>query len=132
MSQRNNKKHRPYKVSKRSIKDDYIDKQITVIHFAMAKKLVNHPELLPQVHQTLTSYRENGRLSYSGYITWLSILELYDDSEQFIQGVVEESAQMKRLRRSTPFVGILTEAEREKALYEEAIGTISKPDALFL
>ena len=132
MKQRRNKNNRPYKVSKRSIKDDYIDRQISVIHLAIAKKLIAQPELLPQVHQTLESYRENGRLSYSGYITWLSILEIFDDKEQFILSMTEETAQMKRLRRSTPFIGILTESERERALYQDAIGTINKPDALFL
>lgn len=124
--------NRSYRVSKRSIKDDYIDRQITVLHQAMAIKLLAHPEMLVKVHTTLETYRETGRLSYSGYITWLSLLELYQEKEQFVQRIIEDSAQMKRLRRITPLVGILTEAEREQALYADAIDLISDAESLFL
>ncbi len=130
-NQRRNK-NRNYQIKKRGIKDDYIDRQISVIHEAIVDKLIANPELVAQVQSRLDHKREEGTIRYGAYITWTSILELYDDKEAFRRGILEDSHQMRRLRRTTPFVGILNEDERRAALDAEAIGTIDKPDVLFL
>ncbi|MFD2165001.1 hypothetical protein ACFSJY_01895 [Thalassotalea euphylliae] len=131
MRNQQNKRNRNYQVKKRGIKDDYIDKQVWVIHQAMALKLLKHPELLPQIEATLDARKKAGRLSYSAYITWLSIIEMYDDKEAFLQGILEDSPRMKRFRRETPLVGILTEDERQAALEQDAIGVIPNINVLF-
>lgn len=128
----NKKNRRGYQIKKRGVKDDYIDKQITVIHQAIADKLLREPELIKEVQARLDKKREEGTLGYGAYITWTSILELYDDRSAFLEGMLEQSSQMKRLRRSTPFVGILTEKERRLALEADAISTIDNTDVLFL
>ena len=125
------KKHRPYQIKKRGIKDDFIDKQITVIHQAIVEKLLANPNLVEKVQRRLDEKREQGTITYSAYITWTSILELYDDPKVFKAGVLEDSQRMRTLRRTTPFVGILTEQERQKALEEHAIGKINHIDVLF-
>ncbi|QBY05931.1 hypothetical protein E2K93_16865 [Thalassotalea sp. HSM 43] len=126
-----NKKHRPYQVKKSGIKDEYIDKQIIVLHAAMAHKLLSEPQLLEQVQQTLEQRRETGRIGYGAYITWVSILEMYHQPDVFIKEMTRDDAKMRRLRRKTPFVGILNEHERQQAINAGAIGTIDDISVLF-
>ncbi|GLX77905.1 hypothetical protein tinsulaeT_12450 [Thalassotalea insulae] len=125
-------KKRQYRLSKRSIKDEYIDKQIWLLHRAMTNKIIKQPQLTQQVIAKLADFREQGRIGYSDYLHWLCLLENVNDSQAFNDGVLENSNKMKRLRRQTPFVGILTEQERQAALTAEAIGIIDHPDILFL
>ncbi|NMP31345.1 hypothetical protein HII17_07205 [Thalassotalea sp. M1531] len=132
MRSNHRKSNRNYQIKKRGVKDDYIDKQITAIHQAIVEKLIVQPELIVQVQQRLDDKREQGSIGYGAYITWTSILELYDDQEAFRQGILEDTQQMKRLRRTTPFVGVLTEQERKEALESGAIATIKNTDVLFL
>ncbi|WP_371185241.1 hypothetical protein [Thalassotalea maritima] len=76
-------------------------------------------------------YLETGKIRYGAYITWLSILELKDDRKLFLQEISADTEKMRRYRRKTPFVGILTEAERQQALYKDAIGDIDDIRCLF-
>lgn len=131
-SSNHRRKNRAYQIKKRGVKDDYIDKQITAIHKAIVEKLLAQPTLISQIQSRLDEKREQGSITYSAYITWTSILELYEDEQAFSNGILEDSQQMKRLRRATPFVGILTEEERQKALEAEAIAVIDNTDVLFL
>lgn len=126
------KKDRAYGISKRSIKDDYIDKQILAIHIAIVKKLLANPELVATTIEKIEKRRREGRMSYSAYITWVSIFEQYDDEATFTKGILENSQKMKRFRRETPLVGILTEEERKEAVEQDAISIISNMDSLFL
>ena len=127
----NHKRNRAYNISKRSIKDDYIDKQVLVIHAAIVEKLILQPELLSQVQQTLNERKETGKIGYGEYITWLSIIETFADHSLFRKSVLENSNKMKRYRRKTPFTNILTEQEREQALTEGAIAEISDISVLY-
>lgn len=129
-TQRNNK--RWYRVKKTSAKDQLIDRQILVIHAAIVDKLFRHPELIPELEQSLEQKREHGRLGYGAYITWYSLLQLFDSApESFRQGVLEDSGKMRRLRRKTPLVGILTEDERQKALAQNALGEMDLTNLLY-
>ncbi|QBF83555.1 hypothetical protein EXU30_13275 [Shewanella maritima] len=126
--QKSSRRNRPYSIKKTSIKDENIDRQIIVIHRAIAHKLLKQPELAEQVKARLEAQREEGKLGYSHYITWVSALELIDQSEVFINALTEDSPKMRKLRRRTPFTGILTEAERVAALEQDAIGVIATQD----
>lgn len=128
----NKRRGREYQLKKRGIKDDFIDKQVLAIHQAMAKKLIEQPQLVEKAKHTLEQRKQAGKLTYSAYITWLSILDFVDDAETFQNAILENSDKMKRLRRQTPLVGILTEEERQAALYNDAIGEITNTDVLFL
>lgn len=127
---RRNKKRKNYSVKKRGMKDENIDRQITVIHRAIAEKLIANPELVEQVRDKLVSRREQGKLSYGQFITCFSMLELIDKPEEFIQHMTEDSLQMRKLRRKTPFVGILTEEERQQALENNAVGFVDSISVL--
>ena len=128
---RSHHKNRSYKISKRSIKDDYIDKQVWVIHAAIVDKLLSNPEMIEQVKETLENRRETGKIGYGEYITWLSIIEVSDQPDLFKRAILENSGKMKRYRRKTPLVNILTEEEREKAITNGALGTIDDISVLF-
>lgn len=125
------KKDRVYSIRKTSIKDDLIDKQILAIHRAMVEKVLATPELIDDLKQRLKDKRDNGEISYSEFITWYSVMELSDEPEVFRSGVLEDSKQMRRLRRKTPFVGILSEDERQQAIEKGAAGYIDSVDYMF-
>jgi hypothetical protein len=123
---KSNKKNRPYRVKKTGIKDENIDRQILVLHQAIAAKLLAEPDLLEQVRAKLEERRDNGQLGYGAYMHWVSVLELYAEPEQFCAGITEDSPYLRKLRRRTPFVGILTEQERQQALLRDAIAELDE------
>lgn len=119
-------RNKPYRVRKTGIKDENIDRQILVLHQAIATKLLAEPALLEQVAHKLEQRRDNGQLGYGAYMHWVSVLELYQQPEQFYRGITEDSPYLRKLRRRTPFVGILTEAERQQALQHQASGDLTE------
>lgn len=125
MSYSKHAKRKPYQIKKTTIRDDFIDKQVLAIHKAMAKKVLAQPELIEIVKTTLEKKREEGRMGYGAYLTWFSLLDIaLDDPKAFYTGVTDYDKRMRRLRRSTPFVNILTEEEREQAIALDATGTL--------
>lgn len=120
------KRNRPYRVKKTGVKDENIDRQILVLHQAIATKLLTEPALLDKVRAKLEERRDNGQLGYGAYLHWVSVLELYSQPELFCQGITEDSPYLRKLRRRTPFVGILTEQERQHALQQDAMGALSQ------
>ena len=123
-----NKRQRPYQIKKTGIRDENIDRQILAIHRAIVDKLLLNPHLLEQVKAQLEERKALGRLPYSQYITWYSIVDSFANPEIFQQAVLEDSPKMRKYRRNTPFVNILTEPERQHALYQSALGEV--PDIL--
>lgn len=122
MNQRSRLRNRAYQIKKNGIKDDYIDKQILAIHYAIVTKMLENPHLVAQVVNTLNERRDTGKIGYGAYITWVSLLELIDEPATFSAGILDYSAKMRRFRRKTPFVNILTEEERVAALNVNSIG----------
>jgi hypothetical protein len=104
------------------IKDENIDRQILVLHQAMGDKLLTKPTLIEQMQQNLESRHDKGQMAYGCYLSWCAILELYEQPEQFMAALLEDTPRMRRLRRHTPFVGLLSEEERQSALNEQACG----------
>jgi hypothetical protein len=117
-------KGRPYSIKKMGFKDENIDRQIVAIHQAMAQKVLANPELVNEVTQRLDTWRETGRIRYGDYIMWISILDLLDEPSSFTKAMTEFTYQMRKLRRKTPFIGILTEAERQSSLDAHALGEL--------
>ena len=99
-----------------SVTHSFIDQQIVILHKAMAEKIYQHPALAEQVRATLQQRYDNGTLRYGAFLTWQCILEQISDREAFLAAVLEDSELMRKYRRRTPFVGILTEDERQQAL----------------
>ena len=131
-----NKRQRPYRVKKTGIKDENIDRQILVIHKAIGLKLLAYHQsgdtsLTETVRETIESRRDEGRMGYGEYLTWSSLLDILDQPEDFLAALLEDDTRMRKLRRRTPFVGVLTEEERQAALNAEAIGELSDISTLF-
>ncbi|WP_394176795.1 hypothetical protein [Thalassotalea litorea] len=129
--QNSGRKSRLYQVKKNGIKDEYIDRQVLAIHKAIAEKILDQPELATKVRDTLEQRRVTGQIGYGAYITWDSILDIIDDAKVFRQAMLEDTPKMRRLRRKTPFVNILTEEERQQALMDNATGVLTSLDHLF-
>jgi len=124
-----NKRQRPYSVKKTGIKDENIDRQILVIHRAIGLKMLasfqrGDLSLVEQVGITLERRRGEGRIGYGEFLTWTSLLELMDRPEEFLDGLLLDDTRMRKLRRRTPLVGVLTEQERQEALDADAAGTL--------
>lgn len=129
-----NRQSRVSRSSKGGFKEALIDKQVLVIHAAIADKLIavnakGDNSYVEQIQKTIDSRRDSGRMRYGEYLTWQSVLEVIDDSVAFKKAILEDSHQMKKYRRRTPLVGVLTEAERQQAIERDAVGFIGK--ALF-
>ncbi|NTS78635.1 hypothetical protein HR060_17465 [Catenovulum sp. SM1970] len=122
------KRQRNYRVKKGSILDENIDRQIIAIHRAIAEKIWQQPVLAMQVRDKLEERYELGKIRYGAYLHWLSLLENLQaervNKETFIFGLCEDSPTMRKWRRVTPFVGILTEQERQAALDADAAGNL--------
>jgi len=106
-----------------------------VLHRAIANKLLQDHEnqglLVEQITEQVESRREEGRMGYGEYLTWISALEMIDKPQDFIDAICEDSTRMRKLRRRTPFVGVLTEQERQEALDADSLGTLSDLSSLF-
>ncbi len=101
---------------RREQKPSLTDQRILTLHVAMVEKLLQNPSQIQHVKEVLDRRLSSGKLRHGGHLTWHCILELIDRPEEFRQAVLEDSYQMRRLRRKTPFVGLLTEEERTQAL----------------
>lgn len=97
--------------------NDAVDKQILALHKAMADKLLAEPTLRQQILHTLEMRYQSGQLRYSAYIHWFSILDQLNHPEVFLAELLSDSERMRKLRRRTIMVGILTESERQAVLY---------------
>jgi hypothetical protein len=99
-----------------------IDKQIQVLHQAMALKLIAQPHLRQHVIDTIETRYKTGLLRHGGYLVWICLMECIEESpDAFVQGVIADTPQMRKLRRKTPFVNVLTEQERQEALHNTTI-----------
>ena len=96
--------------------NEAVDKQILALHKAIAEKLLAEPELKQQVLSTLEQRYQAGQLRHSAYIHWFSLLDQLNQPEVFLSELLSDSERMRKLRRRTIFVGILTEHERQAVL----------------
>ncbi|MGS2720529.1 hypothetical protein [Paraglaciecola aestuariivivens] len=95
---------------------DNLDKQILHLHQAMAEKLMANHQYIPQILDTIETRYESGKMRHGAYLFWISLLEHIDEPKLFMQTLLEDSPQLRKYRRLTPLVGILTEQERQAAL----------------
>lgn len=118
------------------IKEELINRQVLVIHYAIGKKLLEaHAKgdstYIEHIKDTISNRYDLGRMRYGEYLTWQSLLELLDSPKEFMAGLLEDSHQMNKYRRRTALVGVLTEQEREEALSNGALGTINDIAVLY-
>ena len=122
MTQRDRGRRQGGRRRKQRIIDDNIDRQILVLHRAMMAKLALQPALLDGVRETLEQRLASGHPAFVSLRAWSFILEGSRNIQELTEAVLEDSAYKRKLRRHTPFVGLLTEHERQQALDEDAAG----------
>jgi hypothetical protein len=108
---RNRLRNRP-----KNAQQENIDKQILCLHEAMAEKLIANHGYIPQVLETIATRYESGKMAYGSYLFWTSLMEYIEQPDIFMQSILENSPTTQQYLRQTPFVGILTESERQAAL----------------
>jgi hypothetical protein len=96
-----------------------VNARILKIHEAIAVKVLNNPELLEGVHETLEQRYNNKLMRYGSYMLWRSILETINTPELFKSLLLADDERTANLRRETIFTGVLSEEERLHLLNNE-------------
>jgi hypothetical protein len=89
---------------------DRLENRSLALHWAIAAKLRQHPELLVVAEENLDRWGEMGSRSQPYWDAWRSILAL--PLEELLTIMVQDTPQMTELRQSSPFAGILEPKER--------------------
>jgi hypothetical protein len=92
---------------------EWIDQRSLALHEAVAKKLVEHPELLDIARQNLRRWLAQN--PEPALLEWQRLLETldFDDLLDLLRSPGERA---RRLRQSSPFAGVLTPQERQAIL----------------
>ncbi|WP_040522493.1 hypothetical protein [Aliiglaciecola lipolytica] len=94
-------------------KPTLIDHNLLAIHKRIGEKLLQNPNLIEKVEDKLETRFKSNLIYRSIYLDWWAVLELKDDINSLVAQLCVQSEQMNKLRRYSPFVGILSESERE-------------------
>ncbi|NDV90948.1 hypothetical protein GTH32_07005 [Alteromonas sp. 345S023] len=100
----------------KKLKDTIVNQRSLQLHKAIADKVLASPHLLEKAKDNLEARYNNGLMRYGSYMLWQGILETAGSPETFKQLLLAQDERTASLRKSTIFVGILTEQEREDAL----------------
>jgi hypothetical protein len=92
-----------------------LDERSLAMHRLIAAKVEANPALLEKARDNLRRWRESEGSPKLALTEWEQILR--GPVSQITQFLTEQSERATRLRQSSPFAGILNEAER-KAIYE--------------
>lgn len=93
------------------------DLQIWRLHQKIVEKIEQDPTLCTQVQQCLEQRLDAGQIRHGAYLYWSCLLLEVHQQRQFREGVLSMEPRVCKYRRRTPFVGILTEQERQQILY---------------
>lgn len=96
---------------------NFVDFFSLVLHRVVAEKLrVNEEEVLQTARENLKRWLESESFAGSerfALLEWQKILE-NSTPEEIRKIITQDTDEGQRLRSSSPFVGVLSEAEREK------------------
>lgn len=92
-----------------------LDERSLALHRLVAWKVLADPALLDQARETMRRWQTMEGSPSLALSEWESILS--GPVDQVAEFLMEPSERATRLRQSSPFCGILTEAER-RAVYE--------------
>ncbi len=91
--------------------NNFVDLFNLMLHRAVAEKLRQHPaEVLQVAQNNLNRWLKNEN---SALLEWRKIIETCT-TEEIIKIISQDTDEGQRLRSSSPFAGVLTEAERER------------------
>ncbi|TRY29947.1 hypothetical protein [Aliiglaciecola sp. M165] len=91
-----------------------VDANLLAIHKRIAEKLAAEPHLVDLAAEKLEQRFAAGMVYRSVYLNWWGLIEMKNDMPSLIKQLCEDSEMMNKLRRHSPFVGILNEQEREE------------------
>src|SRR5271169_1591302 len=92
-----------------------LDERSLALHQRIAEKVLADPALLDKARDNLRSWQQTEGSPKLALAEWEQILS--GPTNQIAQFLTEQSERAIRLRQSSPFAGVLSEAER-KAIYE--------------
>jgi hypothetical protein len=92
-----------------------LDERSLAMHQLIAKKVQADPALLNKARENLRRWQEIDGSPMPALTEWEQLLS--SPVAQVTQFLSEQSERATRLRQSSPFAGILTEAER-RSIYE--------------
>jgi hypothetical protein len=92
-----------------------LDERSLALHQRIAEKVLADPALLDKARDNLRSWQQTEGSPKLALTEWEQILS--GPTNQIAQFLTEQSERATRLRQSSPFAGVLSEAER-KAIYE--------------
>jgi hypothetical protein len=92
-----------------------LDERSLALHRLVAEKVLADPALLDKARANVRRWRDASGSPSSAFAEWAQILS--GSVHQVAQLLMERSERATRLRQSSPFCGILTDAER-RAVYE--------------
>jgi hypothetical protein len=92
-----------------------VDERSLAMHRLIARKVLADPALLDKARENVRRWQKIDGSPKLALVEWEQILS--GDAHQVAQFLSEQSERANRLRQSSPFPGILTEAER-RAIYE--------------
>ena len=92
-----------------------LDERSLALHRLVADKVLADPALLAKARENIRRWRANSGSATLTLTEWGEILD--GTAEQVARLLTERSERASRLRQSSPFTGILTEAER-RVIYE--------------
>jgi hypothetical protein len=97
-----------------SVDHSFLDRRSLAFHMAIAGRLRSDPQLLRKVCDRLRALMQDSSVSISvrdAYREWLLFIEQHSFDE-VLALMVDPSEEGKRLRKATPFSGILSQEER--------------------
>jgi hypothetical protein len=92
-----------------------LDERSLALHRLIAEKVLADPALLDKARDNLRRWQQTEGSPKLALAEWEQILS--GPTDQIVQFLTEESERATRLRQSSPFAGVLTDAER-KAIYD--------------
>jgi hypothetical protein len=92
-----------------------LDERSLAMHRLVAEKVQANPALLDKLRDNLYRWQNSEGSPKLALAEWEQILS--GSVSQIAQFLTEQSERATRLRQSSPFAGLLTEAER-RAIYE--------------
>ena len=90
-----------------------LDKVSLAWHTAISNKLARDPTLVKIAIGNLDRWRDQRGYEERAYAEWRRILT-EEGTDEIIRILSSDSHESDRLRQSTPFTGILTQAERRE------------------
>lgn len=85
------------------------------MHQSIAQKIRRAPELIQEVEQTLQRWlaqAKDSERAQDALLEWKRFLET-SSLDEVLEFISSDSQEAARMRQSSPFAGILTEAERQ-------------------